>query len=357
MSKEKKEDIEKGLPGVGKKITNYSISRIAKDEVISEPVKSTKFKRSGHLADQMLKYTSSRKKNRQPSLFDVLKPETLKEIEVSGVEESMVVEGIKLSPSETKIIDSLCKLLHNSSQNLDPKEVDYYTGNADAQLMDYGGEKTPAPKVAFTLYELTKEYKGGESISGKDVDNVTNTLQVLANKQFLLRYKETTFKKGGGRIEKEIETYEKIINLPKFKQREYSKEGLELSKTEETLIVLHPIFRRQIDSKFILYPEDIISRTQIAYGSHNISDITIRLRDYLMRELTYKHYETDIYLHNLYDLVAEKWMRESRKAKVKKYLEKAIETVMTIGLLKEFKVVKGKTGEDKIIFFLNKDWE
>ncbi len=359
MSKSKKDQEEfrdnSGLPGVGQKVQHFSISK-GIEETIPEP-KRGKYKRSGHLADQMLKYNSSRKKTTQPSLFDVLKPETLKDIEVSGVEESMVVEGIKLSPSETKVIDSLCKLLHNSSQNLDPKEADYYTGNAGAELMEYGGEKTPAPKMAFTLYELTKEYKGGERVAGKDLDNVSNTLQGLSNKQFLLRYKETTFKKGGGRIEKEIEAFEKIINLPKFKRREYSKEGIETSKTEETLIVLHPIFRRQIDSKFILYPDDIISRTQIAYGSHNISDITIRLRDYLMRELTYKHYETDIYLHNLYDLVAEKWMRESRKTKVKKYLEKAIETVKIMGLLEDSKIVRGKTGEEKMVFYLNKSWE
>lgn len=36
---------------------------------------------------------------------------------------------------------------------------------------------TPAPKLAFTLYELTREYKGGETIGGKDVENVKTNAQ------------------------------------------------------------------------------------------------------------------------------------------------------------------------------------
>jgi hypothetical protein len=347
-----------GLPGAEKDVSDFAAPKVGdqKKKNKKETPKG-KYKRSGHLSDQMLKYESTRKHSTQISLFDSLKPETIKDIEVSGIEITQIVEGIKLSPAETKIIDSLCKLLHVNSQHLNPKEKTYYSGNAELEIINYGGERTTAPKLAFTLYELTKEYKGGQSISGKDVENVANTLQALSKKQFLLKYRETAYKKGGGRIEKEIETYEKIIKLPVFKQREYSKENIEVSKKEETLIILHPIFRRQIDSKFILYPDDIISRTQISYGSHNISEVTIRLRDYLMRELTYKHFESEIYLHNLYDLVAEKWMREKRKKKVKESLDKAIDTVKIMGILEDYKIVDGSSGEPKVIFYLNKEWQ
>ncbi len=79
--------------------------------------KKGKFKRSGHLTDQMLKYNYPKDNNRQPSLFDSLEEATKKAIEtVGGVEVTEVVEGIKLSPSETKVIDCLCKLLHENSQ-------------------------------------------------------------------------------------------------------------------------------------------------------------------------------------------------------------------------------------------------
>ena len=323
---------------------------------LPEEGKKGKFRRSGHLTDQILKYNYP--KDRQPSLFDNLQSETLKDIEVAGVEVAQIVEGIKLSPSETKVIDCLCKLLHETSQTLDAKKEDYYSGNIGYELVEYGGDKnTPAPKLTFTLYELTREYKGGETIGGKDVENVKQILTELDSKRFLLSYVETTRKKDGGRIERKIEDFRKLIHIVKISQTEYSKEDIELSKKEETVILLNPIFRRQIDSKFILYPNDINRRTIIAYGSHNLSDIALRLRDYLIRELSSKRYQPEINLDKLYYLLAEKWMRESRKKKVKEYTEKALETVKALGLLLSYEIKTASTGEPKVVFTLNKDWE
>jgi hypothetical protein len=338
------------------------INNVAK---VDEVNKKGKFKRSGHLTDQILKYNYP--KDKQPSLFDNLQSETKKDIEITGVDIAEVVEGIKLSPPETKIIDCLCKLLHENSQNLDAKKEDYYSGNAKVEinpetnkpenLIVYGGVLETAPKLAFTLYELTKEYKGGEYVAGKDIENVKQILTELDNKRFLLSYVETTRKKDGGRIERKIEDFKKLIHIVKISQTEYSKEDIELSKKEETVILLNPIFRRQIDSKFILYPNDINRRTIIAYGSHNLSDIALRLRDYLIRELSSKRFQPEINLDKLYYLLAEKWMKESRKAKVKQYTDKALETVKALGLLLSYEIKTGATGEPKIVFTLNKDWE
>ncbi len=345
--------IKKPLPGLG---GGSEFTPLPKQEGGVETGLKGKFKRSGHLTDQMLKY--SYPKDREPSLFDVLKNETLKDIEVAGVEVTQIVEGIKLSPSETKVIDCLCKLLHENSQTSDAKKEGYYTGNLSPELVEYGGgENTPAPKLAFTLYELTKEYKGGEYVAGKDIENVKQILTELDSKRFLLSYVETTRKKDGGRIERKIEDFRKLIHIVKISHTEYNKEDIELSKKEETVILLNPIFRRQIDSKFILYPNDINRRTIIAYGSHNLSDIALRLRDYLIRELSSKRYQPEINLDKLYYLLAEKWMRESRKKKVKEHTEKALETVKALGLLLSYEIKTASTGEPKIVFTLNKDWE
>ena len=317
--------------------------------------KKGKFKRSGHLTDQILKYNYP--KDRQPSLFDILQSETLKDIEVAGVEVTQIVEGIKLSPSETKVIDCLCKLLHENSQTSDAKKEGYYTGNLSPELVEYGGDKnTPAPKLAFTLYELTKEYKGGETIGGKDVENVKQILTELNSKQFLIRYTENTKGKKGEWIKKEYEAFRRLIDVDRA-TLSYGVGDIEQYKETETVILLNPIFRRQIDSKFILYPNDINKRTIIAYGSHNVSDIALRLRDYLMRELSSNRYQPEINLDKLYYLLAEKWMRESRKKKVKEYTEKALETVKALGLLLSYEIKTASTGEPKIVFTLNKDWE
>jgi len=129
-------------------------------EDIKKKPKASKIRRSGHLQDQILKYTYPAKGKSQLSLWDSLQSQTKKDIEVAGVERTEIVEGIKLSPSETKLIDCLCKLLHERSQITDPKSPDYYSGNSGYELELFGGERgerTPAPKLAFTLYELTKE--------------------------------------------------------------------------------------------------------------------------------------------------------------------------------------------------------
>jgi hypothetical protein len=189
------------------------------------------------------------------------------------------------------------------------------------------------------------------------IENVKQILTELDNKKFLLKYVETTKTKGGGRIERKMEDFRKLIHIIKISQTEFNDEGIALNKKEDTVIMLNPIFRRQIDSKFILYPNDINKRTIIAYGNHNVSDITLRLRDYLMRELSSKHYKSEIYLDKLYYLLAEKWMRESRKTKIKDFTIKALDTVITLGLLKSYEIKTGATGEAKIIFNLNKDWD
>ena len=85
--------------------------------------------------------------------------------------------------------------------------------------------------------------------------------------------------------------------------------------------------------------------------------MALRLRDYLIRELSSKRYQPEINLEKLYYLLAEKWMRESRKKKVKEYTDKALETVKALGLLLSYEIKTGSTGDPKIVFKLNKNWE
>ena len=81
--------IKKPLPGLG---GGSEFTPLPKQEGGAETGLKGKFKRSGHLTDQILKYNYP--KDRQPSLFDNLQSETLKDIEVAGVEVAQIVEGI-----------------------------------------------------------------------------------------------------------------------------------------------------------------------------------------------------------------------------------------------------------------------
>jgi len=327
-------------------------------ETLEKSKKVGKYKKSLHLTEQSLKYNY---KDIQPGLFDSLEIKTKDKIELIGeIEKSQLVEGIKLSTSESKVIDSLCKILHENSQNLDPKKPGYYLGNEGFEIVSYGGEDSKAPKLAFTLYEITKEYKGGDAVGGKDVETVKQIINDLSNKTFLLSYIETRKgKEANGReikIENKIEEFSPLIKILKISQTKSSGD-IELSKVEDIVIMLNPIFNRHIDSRFITVPNDITKRTIVAYGSHKLSEITIKLRDLLLKEKSYKHNSYTIGLDKLYYLLAEKYMRESRKTKVKVDTEKALETVIAMGLLEKYEIVTGATGEPKIIFTLNKKWE
>ncbi len=323
----------------------------------NETLEKEQYKYSGHFIDQVLKYHYP-KDNKKLVIFENLQENTKRNIINANVEKTEIVEGIKLSPSEQKVIDSLCKLLHEKSQTSEPEKDDFYTGNLSYEMMAYGGDKsTKAPKLGFTLYELTLEYKGGTAVSGKDVENVKDILQELDSRRFLLSYVETTRNSDGSRIERKIEDFQKLVHIVKISETIISKTELELSKNEENIILLNPIFRRQINSKFILYPKDINRRTIIAYGTHNISEITLRLRDYLMREASSKRYTPEIYVDRLYYLLAEKWMKESRKKKVKEYTMAALQTVIRLGLLNSYVIEEGASGEPKIIFNINENWE
>ena len=51
-------------------------------------------------------------------------------------------------------------------------------------------------------------------------------------------------------------------------------------------------------------------------------------------------------------------MREKLKKIVKKYTEKALEVVIGLGLLKNYRIEQAKTtGDPKVVFTLNKDFE
>lgn len=321
--------------------------------------KKRSYKRSGHLIDQTLQYNYPKDKSPQLPIFSELSETTKNKMREkgNGVEITEIAEGIKLTTSEHKVIDCLQKLLHDKSQNLEPNEKTYYTGNSDFSLVNFSGEPTPAPKLAFTLYELTLEYKGREYVGGKDLETVRGILQELDKKRFLLSYVETTKNKDGSRRERKIEGFEKLINILQLSDTTYSKDNIELSKKEDTIIVLNPIFRRQIDTKFILTPADLTRRTIIAYGNHNLSDVVIRLRDYLMREHSAKRYKPQIGLEKLYFLLAEKSMKESRKARVKKFTDEALRTVIAMGLLLSYEIKPDRNGEEKIVFLLDKNWK
>ncbi len=318
------------------------------------------FRSGGHMRDLMLNKVDEA--DSQP-IFDLLHEETKSYIQKKSVSIDLINQRgakIELNGTEWKLLDVLCELLHEQSiNNNDPKEADYYTSRYGEFLTSYGSINAPSERLIFSLYEITKKYKGERRVSGKDIQTVGNILKEWDSnieKRVLIRYFRESIRPDKKRVVHKIETFQPLIMIGKEEITTYDKEGIEIEQIKDTIIYLNPIFRDQIETKYINYPIGITKRMIEAWGGHGIPEIVFKLRDYLAREHSSKRFKCEISLEKLYWQLSEKWMKEGRKKLTHSYMEKAIETIKKLGLLKEYNIENNKKGEPKIIFILNDKW-
>jgi hypothetical protein len=330
--------------------------------------KVSTYRRSGLQHDQMLLYKKPGKYV-QGNLFDALASETVKKIQSDGItEDSIIIEGIKLTDTEHRLIDCINKLLHTKSINSgnpgEPKT--FYSGNEKMAVVHYGknegGERLSAitPMLSFKPTELYQTYMGERKYSGKDVEHIKTIFLALARKNFLIKYTRKITGKKGGLVKQMIEEYSPLFKILKYTEQLGQKTAageLYGEKKEEILIQLNPIFKDQIETKYIEFPTDIIQRTIIAAGSHNISESTNLLRDVLMRDLSGKHYEMSYNYETLiYQLKLEKYLKESRKKLIGRRIDEAIKTVEALGLVLKTDRTTGADAQLKFVFHLNQDF-
>lgn len=314
---------------------------------------------SGYLNDQTLH--PGKLFERQLSLFD--QPAISKNVvKRSKPVRDEIIEGIPLTPSQKKLVDSLCKILHERSQNTDPDRNDYYAG-AGTQMREYlnSGEREVIPELYVTMYDLAKEYSAKDKVSGKDIKNVSRILKELSSKKFKLTYEEETeITTKGNRKKKDIKQIEALRHILHIDKAIHtivdSENGVEEYRDEKFLIMLNPIFKRHIYQKFVKYPKDINKRTIKAYGSRKISSCAISLRDYLARSVSAGTLKPEIGYIKALRQFDYKSIKSNRKKKAKENLEKAIKMCENLNLIKSYKIVPAKGGGDKIVFELNKEW-
>lgn len=332
----------------------------------------------GHLIDNLLK--SNKPKPIQGDLFESVLQETKQKIIRSGANIEYINrrgEGIKLSKGEYKLLGCLSNILYTKSQTINKKSKDYFTGNSGHEIITYKTKKEDiyviSPSISFTLYEITKEYYGGSQIGGENVKIVADLLYELAdnpNKKALIRYTRVVNISKDKTREYFIERYDSLIEISTAGYKEFLKDK-QIDEKKELVVHLHPIFRDQIEEKYVEFPLDFTKRMIEAYGSPNISEITIKLIWELSRALSGKKLlQKDktgnpvykIGQINLYWKIAESYMnpktgKQKRPQLINSYFKKSIETAKKIGLLIDFdNSRKGETGEQILFFTLNKNW-
>jgi hypothetical protein len=341
---------------------SYTIEQILQDRLDNyriteaENRKKAKFKKPGHLVDQILKVAP--RESTTLDLFSELSEETRTELKKEKVEISReLFSGINLTASEMKIQDTFSILLSQQSQTEDSEKPNYYTGAKPETVPSFlGGKGAIAPGIEFSLYTIAKEFKGGKTPTGKDLENVKKILQELEKKKFLIRHTEIYSKRGGGKATLEREGYRALFHLDKVTLTEEDKNGKQTNKAETMVVVLSPLYRQQIESKFILQPLDIIQQLTLANGSPNIPLATYNLKEYLFRELSSKHYECKITARKLYETLEPKLMQVPRLQQAKENTNRAINTLLSLGLLERYETGTSKVGEAMFTFYLNKNY-
>lgn len=335
-------------------------------EEIEKPRKTPKYRQSGHLVDEKLKYT---KPNREITLFDILSPETQQKIENSKIE--VKAEGIKLTAPEHKLIHALNRILSEKSQSHNPKSEDFYAGNAPSQLVPYGHSKEQkAAVLKFRPSELYQAYVGKKEYSGADIIFINNTLQQLESKKVLIKYDRTKKIKVGEKEETRtdrIEDFQSLIKILVFipDLTDEEKQSLDSGKKDvrdakgEIVVALNPIFTDQIDTKFVEFPIDTNRRLVIAAGGHNKVTTSMQtLMEWILRDLSANRDESvfneDTFPHAL---GLEKYVKSSRKKLLEDRIAKDIRAMFNLGLILKAEKKPNSTGGMKWVFQINKDYD
>lgn len=361
-----KEDFKSSLVNL-KENTGITVRKIELIiDSIKNPLKEPKYRQSGHFVDEKLKYA----KANQTSIFDILSPETIQKIEESKLE--VKAEGIKLTPPENKLIHALNRILHDKSQNRNPLEPNYYSGNLPTELVPYGGTdlQSKAAVLKFKPAELYKAYIGHDEYSGHDITYINSILQQIESKKVLIRYDRIKKVKNQNKTEiltDRIEDFQSLIKIISFIPDLSNEEKSRLDKGDnsvreakgELIIALNPIFTDQIDTKFIEFPIDTNRRLVIAAGGHNkVTSSMVVLMEWMVRELSAKRYSAEINEENLpFILGLEKYVKQNRKKLLSERILKDIQAVMNMGIILSYEKVPNSTFGMKWIFHLNKNYE
>jgi len=347
--------------GSEKPLTRKEIVAFIED--IQKTKKVPKYRQSGHLIDEKLKYS---KPNETLTIFDIISPLTKEKIEESKIE--VKAEGIKLTRPENNMVHALNRILYEKSQTKDSKAKDFYGGNDPSKLEENKERKTVI--LRFRPSELYKAYIGKDDYSGADITFINNTLHQLEAKKVLIKYDR--IKKCKNENNKlttttdRVEEFQSLIKIIKFLPNLTNEEIEKLDKGDnsirdakvEIIIALNPIFTDQIDTKFIEYPIDTNRRLIIAAGGHNKVTTSMHiLMDWMLRDLSAKRYKTEINEENLpYILGLEKYVKQKRKKLLQERIEKDIQTMINIGIVLEVEKKPNTTGGRKWIFHLNTDY-
>ncbi|MBS1988851.1 hypothetical protein JST56_07760 [Candidatus Dependentiae bacterium] len=354
LTKEQSDDFKKFISEVGsnRPLSRKEITTFIK-EIQKEKKKTQKYRQAGHHIDQKLSYQ---------------KPEVQYKVEESHIE--VKVEGIRLTEPLSKMDHALTKLLRDNSQNHDPYAKDYYQGNKDSLVTDYGGEKRRVPVVKFKRPDLYRAYLCRDDYSGADAKYIDGIFMQYASKKFLIKYDRVKQVNNGSKTQTltdRIEEFQSLIKVLYFFPNLTDDEKAKLDngcpelreKREEVIVAYSPIFIDQINTKFVEFPDDTNRRFVIAAGGHKqVTPAMRRLMEWCLREISAGRQKQEINEENLaLTLALEKYIQEKRNKIVGESIKKAIDAVKNMGIILEAEKAKNSKGRIKWLLTFNAKYE
>jgi hypothetical protein len=333
-----------------------------------DPLKTCKFRQSGLFIDQKVKISYPRK---QRLLFEMLSSETRDKMSTQSLE--IRAEGIRLTPSQDRLITALMRLLHEKSENKDEKSPYFYTGNGIAQIVPYGGKGQEGRSAIIRIRpaELYKAYLDSTDYSGASIRSIKSLLQDTEQQKFLIIYERkyeivTNNGKRSNRTDR-IEDFQSLFKILRFFEglTDEEKKAIDSGNEDvrerrgELVIAFNPLLTDQINSKYIEYPADINRRTVIAAGGYKrITAGVNTLRDYVLREISCKRSHSEINEENLIHLLRlDNCLKEKRHKRIEMGIQSAIQAIKNLGLILTHERVLGAASQWKFIFHNNLDFE
>lgn len=326
--------------------------------------KNNTFRKSGHLIDQQLKYL---KRAEGPlHIFSLVENRELKDslVQNKGVSEQTIRVGINLTAAQDRLVNALCRLLHEKSQIFNPEQLNYYTGNHPYTITHYGKKEEKIPSLILEPHELYQAYLEKVNYSGKEICNIEDILEKAQNTRHLIVYEWRTKNKVGKVIVDRIEQYQPLFMVDRIFPGMDEKEADLVAhgdiqvrrKRAKFLIKFNPLFIHQIESKYVLYPKDIHRRMTIAAGGdpRKITPAMISLRDFCLRALSNRQKRVELNQDTLpYLLKLENYVKSGRKKETLKKINESFQVCKDIGLIHLWEKKSGTSNQTKYVIYLN----
>lgn len=313
------------------------------------------YRKSGNLVNQQLHNAT----NLEPEgiQFGLLSQDTQDKIRQAGVlkgtDQEVIVQGIDLTASEAKLVNTFCKLLQRESTEVyNPNLPGFYCGNRPPKETHIG----KAPQLCVPTTDLVVEYTGNQHPSGPEYKQVEALVDALSTKRFLLKFSEVDYyEKDNTKHVRWIETYATLVSKVTVGER-VEQGGKEIESNEVTKLVLNPIFRADIGTRFIMIPCNLEQQIKEAYKGQRVPKGAIDFAEWMLREMSNKRYKCELGQDKLLVMIAKPKVKGRKIAEAHTLVTKCLEVMRSIGLLVSWEISNNILGKTKYTFYLNEGY-